>query len=699
MTTPAKPTKNFRFVTGNDPDFFKDKKIVSANRSFVMFQQAKKPCDGIDPLKPQPQRVEKASKRCDASRPQPRTASIPAGAVTETPCPPGMSSDDALGLFRGDRRARKRLVDRPQPNQRVLNQILSLKAEDLPFATPNATDMCSFYALLQTEAAQGVLASRGKLTDGQLLFEAAYEGFMSTFPLRVVGSPHDTFEVLPKFKGDFKSSMEELKCHCSATFSCPNLGRTWIPKATSSKLSFLSTLCISAAHLDAMRGERSIWAPLMGQMIPLLRIMTADRTLNTSDQAIISVLQVLLGTMIACQEVSSNIHWQGLAQLVTLRGGLLQLDPVIAMMISIHSVESSILSESPIVPEYLEFLRQRRERSQPGQPIRYSPLYSNQVELMELRHDPYCSHNTYELLCDIYSLTNLISIMRSPIAELKNFQSLDDMEAERQSICARIACLPSAFSGDSKDLSRRARIVRYRFESCRIAALIYSNAILNGCSFSYAASQITPAFASSVKKDPAPRQNGRNTRSDSLPSIYRNRPVTITSYLKQLLARSDTSGLWGPLSGVLLFVALIGGTAARENLPVPTSATDLGTDSYNVKDRSWMAAVAVRCGVQLGFEYQGTMEKTLVALADVTRMSERCDSAVVEGWRASQEPEILEKSLHDGNGSLGNTSAPQTRFTEATTNEIHIERVSEGWPSTTGQADPSSIDWGFLNGI
>lgn len=214
MESPAAPKhkRKFRFVTGNDPEYFKDKKIVRENRSFVMFQQSKRLCAGNASRKAQPQRVEKPTKQPSSSGSNSYILSKPEVTVTEHPVTPEPSSDDVL--LQQDENPWKHTMTEPQPSTGVTSLSAPTESEDLPLHTAIATYLSPFYALLQTNAAKEVLAFQRSLPYAKVLFEAAYVGYMSTFPLNSIGSPHDAFGVLPKLKEDCKNTMQELKSHC-----------------------------------------------------------------------------------------------------------------------------------------------------------------------------------------------------------------------------------------------------------------------------------------------------------------------------------------------------------------------------------------------------------------------------------------------------------------------------------------------------
>jgi predicted alternative tryptophan synthase beta-subunit len=66
--------------------------------------------------------------------------------------------------------------------------------------------------------------------------------------------------------------------------------------------------------------------------------------------------------------------------------------------------------------------------------------------------------------------------------------------------------------------------------------------------------------------------------------------------------------MWGGLSGILFFIVLVAGASAkRAQVKELTEAADLVKERQEDEARRWLAAVAVRCSIVMGFEHGGSL--------------------------------------------------------------------------------------------
>jgi hypothetical protein len=149
------------------------------------------------------------------------------------------------------------------------------------------------------------------------------------------------------------------------------------------------------------------------------------------------------------------------------------------------------------------------------------------------------------------------------------------------------------------------------YEAIRLTARIYADALTGNMDFSKAA-----AFSTS----PTDSSRPQHARS---PAAY----VEIVRHLMH----TDLDRMWGGLSGTLFFIVMVAGAAAQRaqrarpkltqlkltQVQHPTPAADLtptasltsaASPVYSRQEeeaRRWLAAVAVRCSIILGFEHGG----------------------------------------------------------------------------------------------
>jgi hypothetical protein len=107
--------------------------------------------------------------------------------------------------------------------------------------------------------------------------------------------------------------------------------------------------------------------------------------------------------------------------------------------------------------------------------------------------------------------------------------------------------------------------------------------------------------------------------------------VTYHVLIKSALIRTDLSDAWGNMAGVLLWITLIAGAGANPDSLlnprlVDALAPDEGRTTEEEEARKWLAAVAVRCSIVLGFEYSGAMLETLRRLVCIEQLLAKMDA-------------------------------------------------------------------------
>jgi hypothetical protein len=135
--------------------------------------------------------------------------------------------------------------------------------------------------------------------------------------------------------------------------------------------------------------------------------------------------------------------------------------------------------------------------------------------------------------------------------------------------------------------SRQDRI----YEAIRLTGRLYADALLSNMEFSQASSFSTQRYNSS--------------------SEHAASPVVFVEIVRHLM-HTDLDRMWGALSGILFFVVMVAGAAARRaQVEDLTEAADLVNEREAEEARRWLAAVAVRCSIILGFEHGGVLLGTL----------------------------------------------------------------------------------------
>jgi hypothetical protein len=124
------------------------------------------------------------------------------------------------------------------------------------------------------------------------------------------------------------------------------------------------------------------------------------------------------------------------------------------------------------------------------------------------------------------------------------------------------------------------------YEAIRLAAMMYADALVGNM-------DISQASSFSTQRD------------------HTGSPAAVVEIVRHLM-HTDLDRMWGALSGVLFVVVMVAGAAAKgAQVKELTEAADLMHERQEDEARRWLAAVAVRCSIVLGFEYGGSVLGTL----------------------------------------------------------------------------------------
>jgi hypothetical protein len=135
----------------------------------------------------------------------------------------------------------------------------------------------------------------------------------------------------------------------------------------------------------------------------------------------------------------------------------------------------------------------------------------------------------------------------------------------------------------SSESSRPGRI----YEAIRLTARIYADALVGNMEFSQASSF--------------------STQRDDLGAEHVGSPAPFVEIVHHLM-QTDLDRMWGGLSGILFFIVMVAGASAKKaHVKELTEAADLANERQEDEARRWLAAVAVRCSIVLGFEHGGSL--------------------------------------------------------------------------------------------
>jgi hypothetical protein len=132
--------------------------------------------------------------------------------------------------------------------------------------------------------------------------------------------------------------LEKLKYACGRRLRSISMAKLWLPNLILARHSFLSTICISAAHDEAMqrvvfgseslslRGSKKAVVyerlAVKSEVIAMINASLDDPEQRTSDATIIAVLNMLNSEIIGCDPGALKAHQEGLNKMISIRGGL-----------------------------------------------------------------------------------------------------------------------------------------------------------------------------------------------------------------------------------------------------------------------------------------------------------------------------------------------------------------------------------------
>ncbi|KAF3000825.1 hypothetical protein E8E13_006703 [Curvularia kusanoi] len=409
-----------------------------------------------------------------------------------------------------------------------------------------------------------------------------------------IGGLPDPFEVLPQFRNPQLNALW-LSRNCMRGFASDQTVKKWLPLLLSHPHIILSSTVLASTWLDMnnnLSGDSTTTTMVKAEIIGMIKERLNDPRAQLDNLTLITILHLFAGEMWACSETALRTHENGLATLITRRGGLSTFveDRTVAEVALANSYHCNIFCETEILPAFSENLPDitviDNETALPE-----SPLYCPRHSFLTISHDPQCSPSILELLYDMRDLTDIFVAHDTALNKIHDVDAVDiarlsppneAYEATIQTIRTRMSLLPSAHtpgtavSGD------------WVYESCRIAAIIYSTAITMRVPFSIAA-------------DPRYTDTGSSFASWSdenhLPKAH------LSEVLHETLERSNTSNMWTNMSGVLYWVSAVGAAAARRPQTLDmTQRVRFGPDAYAVWTRRCLIMTATRTMIVLVFE-------------------------------------------------------------------------------------------------
>lgn len=194
-----------------------------------------------------------------------------------------------------------------------------------------------------------------------------------------------------------------------------------------------------------------------------------------------------------------------------------------------------------------------------------------------------CTAETYEILRDMYELTRTFT-SRWSYPESEDIRT----DTHLEQIYTRLLYRPSTEDDVMPD---------WIYESCRIAALIYCRSIVQGMPLAQSANIM----------------HARSCAPDT--------GTTLISALHQAVEKTDRDTHWGEMSGVLLWVNLVGGAASWPSSFQPLYGEHHpDTQPSTAWTRKWFALHAVRTALSMNFDHADAIVESQRVMLQVQRM-------------------------------------------------------------------------------
>lgn len=419
-----------------------------------------------------------------------------------------------------------------------------------------------------------------------------------------IGNGVDPFLVLPQFDNPELHSLYLVsKCHRGFTSRATML--TWIPSMLSHPHLILSATGLASSWLDmhdGISGDSRRTVLIKAEVISWINLRLRNPTQQFEDNTLVVILHLLAGEMWSANEETLRIHEMGVARLIAHRGGLGSLGGygVMAAIAASCCFHTDIICETPMLPVFKSFHLPTFLPLNPDTVMPESPMFCPRNKFFTLVRDKRCSPRTYELLCDLRDLTDIFLGFHKSY-DVTSAPDIDEGYSGGDDGYSGGGLTPQEY--DTKIAKIRARLARYPsiqspgsamandwiYESCRIAAIIYASSIIMRVPFSFVSEPGRAVLLSD------------SNAAIGIPDPLASRRLSDALY--EALERSGTADIWGDMCGVLYFVTLVGGAAARSPSTTQPPSPEYRGRSNAMWARRCLIMFATRTMIILIFQY------------------------------------------------------------------------------------------------
>ncbi|KAK7550862.1 hypothetical protein IWX49DRAFT_364399 [Phyllosticta citricarpa] len=439
--------------------------------------------------------------------------------------------------------------------------------------------------------------------------------------LRTNGVGLDPVNSLPEFSNP-KISVWELKRRFDFLFVSDGMKRGWYPAMDGSASAFLSTAMIKSSYADISAGfvcESPMTLHIKEEIYYLMKKDFADSKRRTNIGMFITIGQLLVSEVVQGEEKVMQIHETGLNWMVEQEGGfdvfgghgvvsgaivfILYLSLIIREGLPPGGVQSNLHRDISPIP------------ADEHVPVE-SPIYLPRKDFYTIT--PLCSEPTLVILREMAAVTDkflsswkVVRIGDAPPFSLEK----EDIGADLWLAYQRMLHMPVS-------TETALGTNDYVYEACRHTAIIYSYALAAHIPFSVAGKYFEHTASTSN-----PSTYDLSASPESLDSHSRlslepiNNDATHPSIaILAALQQTNLLNAWDDLVGVLLWIALVGSTAGRDNSsPYPCDAcratradgpdarlachlAACRRDYHRARARKSLVMISALCCISLNFE-------------------------------------------------------------------------------------------------
>ncbi|KAH3915100.1 hypothetical protein HBI56_015580 [Parastagonospora nodorum] len=350
---------------------------------------------------------------------------------------------------------------------------------------------------------------------------------------------------------DTEQSAEHLLSLLMQEFTTTSMLRKWFPAMRLNRDLISSATVLAAAWDDTKRnlpGDSDRTVLLKQGATAMFARRQSDPNTHLDDSTITIMLHLMSAEMWSYDDSILKFYEAGIVSAIVTSGGMHKLqDVAVAEFAAAYCYHSAITREATQYAVFQQWMPQDLDIGAMI-PLPESPLFDPTGKFATLARIS-CSSETRDIIFQMRHLTDVFIESMGPATDLciKKEEIYDGPQSiallgyhnRSLAIHTQISSLLSA------EVQGHSRSNDWVYEACRIAAVIYTNAIKN--------------LSKIGDYDPSISAGCCSSRGDTAPSPTKSLP----EQLFEALQKTDLAGIWQDMAGVLYWVCVVGAAAAH----------------------------------------------------------------------------------------------------------------------------------------